>query len=124
MKIIVAGSRTITDYEFIKNCVMTACNDLSPDESIEIVSGTANGVDKIGEIIASNYRLKVHRFPADWNTHGKSAGYKRNQQMADFADALIAIWDGKSKGTQHMIDIMEKTGKQIWIFKKESKYDI
>lgn len=43
-------------------------------------------------------------FKADWDKHGKAAGFKRNTEMAKYADALIAFWDGKSKGTKHMID--------------------
>lgn len=107
MKIIVAGSRSINDYDFIKlylNNFITNHNISNP----EIVSGTANGPDKLGEQYAREHNLKLTRFPADWDRWGKSAGYKRNQQMADYAEALVAFWDGKSKGTKHMIDIATK----------------
>ena len=49
--------------------------------------------------------VHIISMPADWNTHGKSAGYKRNEQMAELGDYLIAFWDGVSRGTKHMIDI-------------------
>ena len=83
----------------------------------EIVSGTARGVDQLGERLASELNIPVKRFPANWDLFGKSAGYKRNVTMADYADGLIAIWDGKSKGTGHMINIMTAKGKWIYVFK-------
>ena len=51
---------------------------------------------------------EIHRFPADWDSFGKSAGYIRNEQMAQNADALVAFWDGQSRGTKHMIDLAHK----------------
>lgn len=81
-------------------------------ENLEIISGTANGADKLGERFAKEYNLKIKRFPANWDLYGKSAGYKRNEQMALYAKEdngiLIAFWNGKSKGTKHMIDIANK----------------
>jgi hypothetical protein len=81
----------------------------------EIVSGGARGVDTFGEIYARDNCIKVKVFPADWNTHGKKAGYLRNVQMAEYADALLAIWDGESKGTKHMIDTMKRMNKQVYV---------
>jgi hypothetical protein len=54
-------------------------------------------------------------FPPDWKKYGKSAGYRRNKEMAEVADALVAFWDGKSKGTANMIDLMRKAGKPLKI---------
>lgn len=98
MKTIIAGSRTITDID-------EALNNFNDWTITEVVSGCARGVDKLGEVWATTNNIPIKRFPADWNNLGKSAGYVRNHQMADYAEALIAIWDGKSKGTKHMIDI-------------------
>ena len=83
----------------------------------EIVSGGAKGVDKLGEDWAEANYMSLKIFPANWYKYGKSAGYKRNEEMAEYADALIAIWDGKSKGTKHMIDIAKKQGLIVAIFK-------
>ena len=116
MKVIIAGCRNFFDYELLK----TKCDIYlsSVKQQVEIVSGTANGADKLGEKYASEKGYPVKQFPADWDKYGKSAGYKRNEEMAKYADALIAFWDGKSKGTGHMIDLAKKheLGIRIVIF--------
>ena len=94
MKVIIAGGRTFNDYDLL--CKF--CNKaLSLQTEIEIVSGTANGADKLGEKYANENGYSIKQFPADWDKYGKSAGYIRNEEMAKYADALIAFWDGKSK---------------------------
>lgn len=98
MKVIIAGSRTIEDYKTVVEAV-----DDSQFPVFEIVSGGANGVDKLGERLANELGIPCKMFPADWATHGNRAGYLRNIAMASYADALVAVWDGKSKGTEHMI---------------------
>ena len=112
MKVIIAGSRDITDY----NIVYEAVNNSGVAPYItEIVSGGARGVDKLGELYAKNNNIPVKIFLADWNTYNKSAGYKRNLEMGNYADYLIAVWNGESKGTKHMIDIMLKLNKGRYI---------
>lgn len=100
MKTIIAGSRSITTYDDVLDGIYKANWVLK-----EIVSGTAKGVDRFGERYANYNDIPIKRFPANWEKHGKSAGYKRNVEMAEYADAVIVIWDGKSKGAKHMIDI-------------------
>lgn len=112
MKVIIAGGRTFNDYNLLcKVCDKTLI--LQPD--IEIVSGTANGADKLGEMYAKEKGYLIKQFHADWDKHGKSAGYKRNEEMAKYGDALIAFWDGKSKGTKHMIDLANEYNLKIKI---------
>ena len=111
MKTIIAGSRGFTDYRVIERCVEIAKLDIT-----EVVSGTAKGVDQLGEYWASEHDIPVKEFPAKWDEFGKAAGYKRNVQMAEYADALIAIWDGGSRGTKHMIDIAKKHDIKTVIF--------
>ena len=106
MKTIIAGSRTITDYQLIEDCCQL-------ENITEVVSGTARGVDKLGEQYANNHNIPVKLFPANWDYYGKSAGYKRNEEMADYADQLIAFWDGNSRGTEHMIRIAQKKGLRV-----------
>lgn len=106
-RVIVAGSRDFTDYELLKRKLDVILANKSPKD-ITIVSGTARGADQLGERYATERGYNIARFPADWDTFGKSAGHRRNAQMADNADALIAFWDGKSRGTGGMIDIAKK----------------
>jgi hypothetical protein len=98
MRTIISGSRNIVDYQFVKSCVEKADVHIT-----EVVSGTARGVDKLGEKYAVEHNIPIKKFPADWDLYGKSAGYIRNEQMAKYADVLIAIWDGDSKGTHNMV---------------------
>lgn len=107
MKVIIAGGRTFKDFDLLCKKVDKI---LSRQDEIEIVSGTARGADKLGERYAELRGYEVKRFPADWGNHGKAAGYIRNEEMAQYADALIAFWDGKSRGTQHMIRTAEEQG--------------
>ena len=110
MKLIIAGSRTIQVSPLEIKALLDHYN-LKPSE---IVSGTANGVDKCGEFYAGFYHKDLARFPADWDQFGKSAGHRRNQQMAEYADALLLIWDGKSRGSAGMKACMEKLNKPIY----------
>lgn len=105
MKVIIAGSRGFNDYELLKK----VCDEhlVGIDEFV-IISGTARGADKLGEDYAIERGQSILRFPADWDKYGKSAGYKRNEEMAQVADMLIAFWDGESRGTKHMIDLATK----------------
>ncbi len=115
MRVIVAGSRGITD----KAVVMQALRDAFLWEGINptcIVSGTARGVDRLGEEIARSAGLRIDSRPADWNRHGKRAGFLRNEEMADNADALVAVWDGSSPGTKHMIAAARARGLLVHVY--------
>lgn len=103
MKLIIAGSRSIHDYDLLKHLVVKSGFWKTYGKSLEIVSGMAKGVDALGVQFAKNNGLKLHEFPADWSI-GKSAGILRNEKMGDFGEGLLAIWDGESRGTKHMID--------------------
>lgn len=110
MKVIIAGSRNFNDYE--KLCVF--CDKILCNQTnIEVVSGTANGADKLGEKYANERGYSIKQFPADWDKYGKGAGFRRNSQMAEYADALIVFWDGLSKGTKHMIDLARRSNLKI-----------
>lgn len=110
MRVIIAGSRGFSDYVYLYR----VCSQiLSKQKDIEIVSGGADGADKLGELFARDRGFRLKIFPADWVNLGKRAGYARNVEMAEYADALIAFWDGQSKGTKHMIDIAKRKGLKI-----------
>lgn len=112
MKLIVAGSRTLEpSADFIENCLFM----LGLWEQFdEIVSGKAKGVDLAGEKFAAGYGFEVKQFPADWDTHGKKAGVLRNKEMAIYADALLLIWDGVSRGSANMRKEMLALGKPVY----------
>lgn len=113
MKIIIAGTRSFTDYRAV-----VAAVELSGwgKEITQIVSGCAKGVDALGEKYASINNIDVMYFPAEWVRHGPQAGPVRNRRMAEYADALIALWDGRSPGTANMISEAAKHGLQVFIY--------
>lgn len=109
-KIIIAGSRSFNNFDLMYSEVIKFLGD-KPRVQYEIVSGGAEGADKLGELLAKKHNLKLTIMNADWNHYGKSAGYIRNVQMAKYADACIVFMKkGGSKGSQHMIDIADERG--------------
>jgi hypothetical protein len=105
VRIIVAGSRDFNDYELLKEKLDRAKDHFG---IFEVVSGKARGADSLGERYARENDLPIAEFPADWDAHGKKAGFMRNADMADYADGCIVFWDGISKGTQHMINLAKE----------------
>ena len=124
MRVIIAGSREFNDYYKLATSVLSIMQLLkykgynTSGVNMEIISGTANGADKLGERFAEEFHLKVVKFPANWSI-GRQAGYIRNAEMAKYAKEdnglLIAYWNGKSKGTKHMIDLARKQGLMVEI---------
>lgn len=115
MRIIIAGSRSATKDEVYS--AIYSCNWINIAETI--ISGTAKGADEFGEIWASEQGIKINRYPAEWNKYGKRAGPLRNEVMAKNADGLVAVWDGKSRGTRSMIDLAKKHGLKIFIYRTD-----
>lgn len=107
MHLIVAGSRTMTDESYVRNRLETL-----PFPVTALVSGTCRGPDSFGERWAKDHNIAVERFPADWSL-GKHAGPMRNRAMAQHAHALLAFWDGESRGTKNMIDEALRHG--LWV---------
>jgi hypothetical protein len=113
-KVIIAGGRDFKDYEKLEKF----CNViLKNKKEIQIVCGCASGADELGKKYAFEKNYKIIYFPANWKEFPRSAGIVRNKEMADYADALIAFWDGKSKGTENMIDQAKKNNLKIRIIK-------
>lgn len=104
-KLIVAGSRGFNDYKLLKNKLDFF---LKKQTNISIISGTAKGADKLGERYAREKDYDLIQLPAEWDKYGKKAGYLRNVEMANIADAVVLFWDGKSNGTKHMLDIAKE----------------
>jgi Domain of unknown function (DUF4326)/YspA, cpYpsA-related SLOG family len=108
MKLIIAGSRTFTDYQRL-------CQVLAPDRHriTQVLTGGAWGADQLGYRWAWKHAVRHQLFRAEWARFGKAAGMRRNHQMAQAGDVLVACWDGQSPGTAHMIQCMEQRGKPV-----------
>jgi hypothetical protein len=105
MKVIIAGGRSFSDYNLLRE----VCDHMLQNQvEVEIVSGKARGADSLGEKYAKEKNYTIKEFPADWEKYKKSAGYIRNKEMAEYADAAIVFWDGKSKGSKHMIELSQE----------------
>lgn len=119
MKLIIAGSRTIhLQSETLHDLIYSVMKPyVWPDMTCtikEVVSGHAKGIDQAGELFAKEYDIPMVEFRADWEKHGNYAGPIRNGKMGEYADALFLVWDGQSKGSQIMKDIMIKKNKPIY----------
>jgi len=122
MKLIIAGSRDLflTDEEISKAVaafIMANANPIFiPSEPpkpylTEIVSGTARGIDQLGEAWAKKREIPIRLFPAAWAKLGKKAGPIRNKAMAEYADGALILWDGESRGSKNMYKTMRELGK-------------
>lgn len=116
MKVIIAGSRGITDYHILKE----AWGQFKyRDEVSEIVCGEAPGIDTLGRRLGEELDIYIASFPAQWDTprgFDRGAGRKRNAKMGEYADALLAVWDFESVGTKHMIDFANNLGLYVEIY--------
>lgn len=110
MKTIIAGSRGIDEYQLVVEAIQESGFKIT-----EIVSGEARGPDTLGEQWGQAHGIPIARFPAKWDVHGKSAGFIRNNLMSSYAEALVAVWDGKSRGTRHMIESARKKGLKVYV---------
>ncbi len=119
-RIVIAGGRDFDDYQGM--CKVLDKIKWEPDDVI--VSGTANGADTLGERYANEHGLRIARFPARWDKHGKKAGFLRNEEMAEFCTGGILFWDGVSRGTRSMIFLLEKYKKPFKIIRYIKKEEI
>jgi len=109
---IIAGSRSVTPVQFVAG--LGACP--WRHHITEVVSGTALGADRLGEEWAEEQGIAVRRMPADWDRYGKKAGFLRNREMAQVAEALIALWDGTSPGTRDMVKEGRERGLEVFLY--------
>ena len=122
IKLIIAGSRTIDlSINQMRDIFDIFFPVLNLNETFEIVSGGASGVDKTAKEFVKDcnnndfyWISKYTEFLADWETHGKAAGPIRNKKMAEYADRLLLIWDGESRGSKSMKNEMTKLNKPIY----------
>lgn len=114
MKILICGSRSINDPALISQAILQS--GMTPTH---IISGGARGVDRLAVQYAVSHDIEFTEYLADWDRYGKRAGFMRNCVMVGKADAVIAIWDGESRGTKHSIDYATSQGKKVFVLKPE-----
>jgi hypothetical protein len=115
-KVAIIGSRSFADYPAF-------CEALAPFNDnqchgwpwTEVISGGARGVDTLAARWATEHNLKLTELRADWDRHGKRAGFLRNADIIAGANMVIAFWDGSSKGTRHSIGLAHKARKPTFI---------
>lgn len=118
MRVVIAGSRDLTD-----DCLVEEAVRLSGFTVTTVLSGAARGIDQIAERWAERQGVPVERFPADWKRYGRAAGPRRNTAMVEAAaqapegGAVIAVWNGISRGTRHTIDIARQRGVPVFILR-------
>ena len=125
LRIIVAGSRGFYDYQLLSDTLMDYLAEMDDKDivdnpsQVKFISGTCRGADALGEHFANTYEYEVIRFSVAWDRYGDSAGYRCNAEMAKYASeaygVLFAFWDGKSKGTKHMIDLAKRYGLEVHV---------
>lgn len=111
MKIAIIGSR---------NLLVTNLEKYIPEGITEIVSGGAKGIDSCARAYAYANHIKLTEFFPEYQKYGKGAPLRRNLQIIDYADAVLAFWDGKSKGTKYVIEQCQKRNKKVTVFIKKS----
>ena len=118
MKYIIAGGRNFNNRAILEK----VCNSFTDIDTV--ISGCAQGADTIGAEWAAKKGIALQTFPAYWDVYGKSAGFIRNAEMGEHADCAIVFWDGKSKGSKHMIKTMKYLRKQCYVYDYNGKlYD-
>jgi len=111
-KLAVVGSRTFDQEERVKKELKYVVDNTLIDT---IVSGGAKGVDTFAEIWADENGLKKIIYPAQWDKFGRSAGYRRNVDIVENADAILVFWKEGSAGTKHTIEIAKKEDKPLFV---------
>lgn len=119
----IVGSRTFNNYAYMRYRFLQIITENNISEKIQIVSGGAVGADNCAEQLARELGFSIKIYKPNWETHGRSAGFIRNQKIVDASDLVIAFWDGKSKGTFDTIKRTKAAGKKVFIerFKVEEK---
>lgn len=112
-RVVIAGCRDYNNYDEAKVFIDFCLSNIKRKYKIVIVSGCASGVDAIGERYAKENGFEVEKHPANWEKYSKSAGPRRNKEMAEICDFVICFWDEKSKGTKSMIEHAKKQNKPV-----------
>lgn len=104
MKLLIAGSRSITDFDLAPHV---------PSDVDLIITGGAKGVDTLGEAYARERGIPTLTVKPVYEKYGRAAPLRRDEEMVDMADAVLVIWDGVSRGSKHTADYARKKGKPL-----------
>ncbi len=115
MNVGIVGSRNFSNLEYVEDFILQL--HIANPIDLTIISGNAPGVDKTAENYAHKNGIPVLSLPANWDEYGRRAGYLRNIKIVDNSDLVVAFWDGKSKGTQHSINLARQKGKKLIIIR-------
>lgn len=123
MKLIVAGTRTVRSLREVERAIAEGMKSWGQTAGAieEIVTGGCRGVDALAEQWAARRGMRVRAFPARWADYGPSAGPKRNAAMARYAHALVAVWDGESRGTADMIRAAKAQGLPVYVHRVDGE---
>lgn len=114
-RVVVAGCRNFNEYEKAKKYINICISNIKTKYELIFLSIGCQGADSLGERFAKENGYKIERYLADWKKFGKSAGPKRNKEMADVADFVICFWDNKSLGTKSMVEYAKEFNKPLKI---------
>lgn len=114
MKTIIAGSRSIKNYKLVKDIIEYSGFEFT---ITEVISGTAEGVDTLGERFANERGIPITQFPAQWERYGIKGAPQRDMAMVKYADQLIAIWDGESPGTARTIEYAKQQDLRFFVYR-------
>ncbi len=116
-KILVFGSRSIEDKEFVINHLVKVVGEMQDcGDTIEFISGGASGVDSIVSDFANEYEYPIDEYLPAYDKFGKHAPLMRNEDMAECCDFALCFWDGGSRGSMHTLMILSKLGKVTTVF--------
>ena len=121
--VIIAGTRSFDNYNLLRDVMDVLLSDVvESGEGVCVISGAAPGADFLGMKYASERGYNVIRCPADWETHCRTAGHIINPEIVGFGHALVAFWDGESRGTRHMIKTAESIGLEVRVIEYRSEF--
>ena len=118
MNIVIVGSRSFSNYSFMKKCIL---NIIDVNIIDYIISGGAKGADSLAEVFAKDYNIRTMIFKPNWKKYGRAAGVIRNTDIINNADIVIAFPIGDSKGTYNSINKAKKADKKVYIFEERNK---